>query len=51
MGFAIHSDITGVPHRISMLEGLLDALARRDGLVFMQGDEISHWYLTTGCHV
>jgi allantoinase len=51
MGFAIHSSITGVPHRISMLEGLLDALTRRDGLVFMQGDEIAHWYLTTGCHV
>jgi allantoinase len=51
MSFAIHPYITGVPHRIDMLEQLLDDLAARDGLVFMQGDEIAEWYLDTGCPV
>lgn len=51
MSFAIHPYITGVPHRIAMLEDLLDALKARDDLVFMQGDEIADWYLSTGCHV
>jgi allantoinase len=51
MSFAIHPYITGVPHRIDMLERLLDALLARDGLVFMQGDDIADWYLGTGSHV
>jgi allantoinase len=51
MSFAIHPYITGVPHRIDMLERLLDALLARDGLVFMQGDEIAAWYLATGSDV
>ncbi len=51
MSFAIHPYITGVPHRIGMLEDLLDALSAREGLVFMQGDQIADWYLSTGCHV
>jgi peptidoglycan/xylan/chitin deacetylase (PgdA/CDA1 family) len=51
MSFAIHPYITGVPHRIDMLERLLDALLARDGLVFMQGGEIADWYLGTGSHV
>ena len=48
MSFAIHPYITGVPHRIGMLEDLLDALLALDGLVFMQGDAIADWYLAAG---
>jgi allantoinase len=44
MSFAIHPYITGVPHRIDMLEQMLDALLARNGLVFMQGDDIAAWY-------
>jgi allantoinase len=51
MSFAIHPYITGVPHRIDMLEQMLDALLARDGLVFMQGDDIATWYLGTGSAV
>ncbi|WP_375463547.1 polysaccharide deacetylase family protein [uncultured Methylobacterium sp.] len=48
MGFAIHPYITGVPHRIGMLERLLDALLARPGIVFMQGGDLLDWYLGTG---
>jgi peptidoglycan/xylan/chitin deacetylase (PgdA/CDA1 family) len=51
MSFAIHPYITGVPHRIGMLEQLLDALAAREGVIFMQGDEIADWYRSTGAQV
>jgi hypothetical protein len=51
MSFAIHPYITGVPHRIAMLEHLLDGLMARDGLVFMQGAAIADWYLGTGSNV
>ena len=48
MGFAIHPYITGVPHRIGLLERLLDALVGRNDVVFMQGSELLDWYLGTG---
>ncbi|MBY0398261.1 MAG: polysaccharide deacetylase, partial [Thermoleophilia bacterium] len=48
MGFAIHPYITGVPHRIHLLERLLDAILARDDAVFMQGVEILDWYRATG---
>ncbi len=48
MGFAIHPYITGVPHRIGLLERLLDAILTRSDAVFMQGTEILDWYLGTG---
>ncbi len=51
MSFAIHPYITGVPHRIAKLEMLLDELMSRDGLVFMQGEDIAQWYRSTGAHV
>lgn len=51
MSFAVHPYITGVPHRIGMVERLLDALAARPELVFMQGREIADWYLETGSDV
>jgi peptidoglycan/xylan/chitin deacetylase (PgdA/CDA1 family) len=51
MSFAIHPYITGVPHRIGMLEELLDELRALEGLKFMQGGEIADWYRATGCDV
>lgn len=47
MSFAIHPYITGVPHRISILEALLDGLLANEHVVFMQGREIMDWYLST----
>ncbi|TDR88880.1 polysaccharide deacetylase [Enterovirga rhinocerotis] len=47
MSFAIHPYISGVPHRIDMLEGLLDALLARDDILFWQGQDIHDWYLGT----
>lgn len=51
MSFAVHPFISGVPHRIGMLEALLDRLDGMDGIVFMQGREIADWYEGTGSHV
>jgi allantoinase len=48
LGFAIHPYITGVPHRIGMLEQLLAELASRPDIAFMQGREILDWYLASG---
>lgn len=48
MGFAVHPYILGVPHRIAVLERLLDRLAALDGATFMQGREILAWYETSG---
>lgn len=47
MGFAIHPYITGVPHRIGLLERLLDALLARPDVAFMQGGDLLDWYLGT----
>jgi len=51
MSFAVHPYISGVPHRIGMLEALLDKLMAMEGAVFMQGRDIADWYLGTGCDV
>ncbi len=48
MSFAIHAYISGVPHRIGMLEDLLDTLLADETVIFMQGREIMEWYLGTG---
>jgi peptidoglycan/xylan/chitin deacetylase (PgdA/CDA1 family) len=48
MCIAIHPYITGVPHRIDALEALLDELAARPGIAFMQGRDILDWYLASG---
>jgi allantoinase len=47
MSFAIHPYIMGVPHRIAVLEKMLDGLLARTDLVFMQGYEIADWYRAT----
>lgn len=48
LSFAIHPYISGVPHRIGMIEELLAALAARPEICFMQGREIMDWYLASG---
>ncbi|KQT83762.1 polysaccharide deacetylase family protein [Methylobacterium sp. Leaf466] len=48
MGLAIHPYITGVPHRIGLLERLLDALLARPDVVFLQGGDLVDWYLESG---
>lgn len=48
MCVAFHPYITGVPHRIAVLERLLDALLARDDVLFWQGREILDWYLGSG---
>lgn len=44
MGLAVHPYISGVPHRIGVLEATLDAIASRPGAVFAQGREILAWW-------
>jgi hypothetical protein len=51
MSFAIHPYIMGVPHRISLLEDLLDQLMTNEDVVFMQGHALMDWYLATGSDV
>ena len=48
MSFAIHPYITGVPHRIGVLEALLDRMLERSDILFWQGTQIHDWYLATG---
>lgn len=48
LSFALHPYITGVPHRVGMLEALLASLAARDDVVFLQGNDIAAWYLAGG---
>lgn len=51
MSFAIHPYIMGVPHRIALLDDLLDRLLVNDDIVFMQGCEIMDWYASAGSDV
>jgi allantoinase len=44
MGLSMHPYITGVPHRISHVEALLDYIRSQEGVIFMTGDEILDWY-------
>jgi hypothetical protein len=48
MSFAIHPYITGVPHRIGVLEALLDRMLERSDILFWQGTQIHDWYLGAG---
>jgi hypothetical protein len=48
MCIAIHPYITGVPHRIGALETLMQDLAGRPEVAFMQGGGIRDWYLASG---
>jgi hypothetical protein len=45
MSISVHPYLTGVPHRIGYLEELLDAIRKKDGVVFWTGEQILDWYL------
>lgn len=44
MAISIHPYITGVPHRIGVLEDLLDYVGGHEGTVWMTASEIGDWY-------
>lgn len=44
MAISIHPYITGVPHRIAALEGLLDYVGSHDGAAWMTASQIGDWY-------
>jgi peptidoglycan/xylan/chitin deacetylase (PgdA/CDA1 family) len=45
MAIALHPYIMGQPHRIRYLEEVYEDIARRDGVVHMNGAEILDWYV------
>ncbi|MEM8664938.1 MAG: polysaccharide deacetylase family protein [Pseudomonadota bacterium] len=50
MAISVHPYITGVPHRMGVLEALLDYVAGHDDAVFMTACEIGDWYKgAAGC--
>lgn len=44
MCISLHPYITGVPHRIAMVEALLDHIRDHDGVAWMTASEIGDWY-------
>lgn len=44
MGISVHPYITGVPHRIRYLEGLLDHIIRHERVAMMTASQIGDWY-------
>ena len=44
MAISVHPYVTGVPHRISYFEKLLDHILARPGVVIKTGEQISNWY-------
>lgn len=48
LALGLHPHLIGVPHRIGYLEKMLDLLAARDDVVFMQGRQIADWF-TNAC--
>ena len=44
MAISIHPYITGVPHRIGVLEDLLDYVGSHEGTAWMTASEIGDWY-------
>ena len=44
MAISVHPYITGVPHRIGYLEGLLDYIQGHEGVAWMTASEIGDWY-------
>ena len=42
---ALHPHLSGVPHRINFLTELIDGLRARSDTVFMNGIQITDWYL------
>jgi allantoinase len=47
----LHPHLSGVGHRINFLAEIIDALRARADTVFMNGSEITDWYLQNAlCH-
>ncbi len=44
LALGLHPHLIGVPHRIGYLEKIIDLLASRDDVVFMQGAQIADWF-------
>lgn len=44
MAISIHPYVTGVPHRIGMVERLLDYIGEKGGAKFMTASQIGDWY-------
>jgi allantoinase len=40
----LHPHISGVPHRIPYLQGMLDLLLTREDVIFVNGSDIADWY-------
>jgi len=45
VSLAIHPYISGQPHRIKYLEAIYDHVARHDGVLHWNGEQILDWYL------
>jgi peptidoglycan/xylan/chitin deacetylase (PgdA/CDA1 family) len=45
ISLAIHPYISGQPHRIRHLEAIYDHVARHDGVLHWNGEQILEWYL------
>jgi peptidoglycan/xylan/chitin deacetylase (PgdA/CDA1 family) len=46
LALGLHPHLIGVPHRIGYLDRMLDLLAARDDVVFMQGRDIADWFMS-----
>lgn len=46
LALAIHPYISGQPHRIKYLEQIYEYVARHEGVLHWNGEQILHWYLT-----
>ena len=44
MAISVHPYLTGVPHRISFFENLLDYVLENDDVEIMTGKDIYNWY-------
>ena len=44
MGIAIHSFLSGVPHRIKYLEQALDYIRGHEGMLFWTGEQLLEWH-------
>jgi hypothetical protein len=47
MAISLHPYIIGVPHRIRILDRLLEHIASHEGVWFAQAHEIDDWYRHT----
>jgi peptidoglycan/xylan/chitin deacetylase (PgdA/CDA1 family) len=45
LAIPLHPHLSGTPHRINFLTEVIDALLARDDCLFMNGSQITDWYL------